>query len=501
MLFALLIIAFSATAYAADLKISGILRMDSDWYKNVGATGKDSPIFGTIGSDFLPSTGHASDRKNAYMAGRARLKMDIVADKNLSGTVYLEMDSSTWGDDSGSTKASTGQRNRMGAWTGDRAAVEVKNAYIDFGLPYMGIPLPMTMRIGLQGLSLRSGMFVSSDGMGINVGIKADPVTINPFWFKPYEGNAAAADDVDVYGLNINAKIDKIMFGGFAATYNLNTYPIPLGSASSLGSFTSNYSANFTWFGLYSDGTMGPIKYNFDLNFVDGTVENKADPTKKDVDYSGWATRIKVDYPWEKFNFGATFMYASGADQKKTDGTGLPGATTPWSTTATKVKSYVLPPGSETGGFEEGFIYYDNWALGIENYNTSTSGKIGGVDGVGNVSRGGIGGTWMAKIYGKYLVAPWWKVHLQAMYIGDNTDNGNTSGNAKTAAGKPRDDKSIGWEFGLLNDFYIYKGLTWYVGGGILMAGDALDYYDTVKLKNVSIDNPWQVATRLLYEF
>ncbi len=35
------------------------------------------------------------------------------------------------------------EANNFGAWTTDRTAVEVKNIYIDVGLPYFGIPGPL----------------------------------------------------------------------------------------------------------------------------------------------------------------------------------------------------------------------------------------------------------------------------------------------------------------------------------------------------------------------
>jgi hypothetical protein len=390
----------------------------------------------------------------------------------------------------------------MGFWGGDRAAVEVKNAYLDFGMPYIGIPLPMTVRMGLQGLSLRGGLLYSNDGIGVNVGLNADPVTINPFWFKPWEGNFVSADDVDVYGLNVFAKLDKITIGGYVTTYNLPDYPIPK-ATTAYGSFPTNYRADFWWLGVYSDGTLGPIKYNFDLVFDDGKVENKVSAAVHDVDYSGWVTRIKVDYPWEKFNFGGTFMYASGADQKKTDGTGLPGTNaTAWPGDNSKVKSYVMPPAAESGGFEEGFVFYNNFAADVLNYHASNTGSLGGKGGNGYAARGGIGGTWMAKIYGKYQIAPWYQIHLQAMYIGDTTSNGNTVGNARKSDNVyPRDDATIGYELGMLNTFKIMKGLTWHVATGWLIPGKGLEYYDSVRAKNVKPDDPFQVVTRLVYEF
>jgi hypothetical protein len=197
-------------------------------------------------------------------------------------------------------------------------------------------------------------------------------------------------------------------------------------------------------------------------------------------------------------------MYATGADQKKTDSDGQPGATTPWGTTSRKVKSYVLPPAAETGGFEEGFVYYNNFAADIINYHTSGTGTWGGVSGNGYAARGGVGGTWMAKLYGKYKVAPWYQIHLQAMYIGDTTKNGNTSGNAikiGTSPARPRDDSFLGIELGWLNTFNIYKNLTLHVAAGWLVPGDALEYYDSVRNKNVEPEDPWHVQTRLLYTF
>ena len=149
-----------------------------------------------------------------------------------------------------------------------------------------------------------------------------------------------------------------------------------------------------------------------------------------DVKYRGWAARAKVDFPWEKFNFGLTGYYATGADAEDTSSSGLPGTRTGygpfWSIDApysSKVKSYVVPPGSEAGSnFGESVVFYSFWATrgatGIANdanYNA--------------MSRGPIGGTWMAKAYASVKALPWYKVTLQGMYIGDTTKNGDTFGN------------------------------------------------------------------------
>lgn len=118
------------------------------------------------------------------------------------------------------------------------------------------------------------------------------------------------------------------------------------------------------------------------------------------------------------------------------------------------------------------------------------------------LSRGGFGGTWFTKLYGSVKLAPWYKVTVQGLYIGDTTERGNTFGNAVKYQGTGilRDDTSIGWEMDLLHDFQIYPNLRFWVGAGYLFAGPALD----VKMAsggNRAATNPWAVRTSLTYTF
>ncbi|MBM4323024.1 MAG: hypothetical protein FJ115_05635 [Deltaproteobacteria bacterium] len=484
----LLILAFGTTVFAQvkkeepklDFKASGSLDIQSFYFKNISTTGSDG-IYGPPGSTYRPG-GAGFDRYVAYMNSRARLKFDAKMGKELSGTIFFEMDSSRWGE--------TGDgRNKMGYWSADRAALEIKNVYIDFGVPYFGIPAPMTVRVGLQPLGVRPAMLVVTDGMGITAGVKIDPVTIAPLWFKALENKDYASDDVDVYGLHVIAKVDRFTLGGYGLYYNMNSYPLADG--------TPLYSADMWWIGAYLDGKAGPVTLNLDLVHDRGTVERRFVPGVKDVDYRGWATKLKVDYPWEKFNFGLVGMYASGSDQKKTSATGYPGSTTPYGNITTKVGSYVVPPGTEQHrNFAEGMVFYDKPYLARDpGYYTDKSDRV---------HRGDIGGTWMLKLYASAKLAPWYKATLQGMYIGDTTKNGNTVGTARKApygSANLRDDKTIGFEFGLLNEIKIYKNLSFDVGLGYLIAGDALEYWDSTRSKNVKPDNPWLIASRLMYRF
>ncbi len=78
----------------------------------------------------------------AFWESRARLKFDAIYGPELSGTFFFEFDSQPWGNASGGT------RNSYGYWGGDRASLEIKNIYFDFGVPV--IPIPITVRIGEQ---------------------------------------------------------------------------------------------------------------------------------------------------------------------------------------------------------------------------------------------------------------------------------------------------------------------------------------------------------------
>jgi hypothetical protein len=422
--------------------------------------------------------------------------------KELSGTIFFEMDSNRWGE--------TGDgRNAMGVWTGDRAAVEIKNVYIDFGIPYFGIPAPMTARVGLQPFGARPNMFLTVDGMGITLGTKIDPATVSLQWAKAIEGKDASSDDVDMYGLHVNTKMGNLTLGGYAFTFNMNTYP--LNNAQTVYGGNPTNQADFWWFGAYVDGKIGPFLTNFDFVLDTGEVEKKHGTPAKDVDYDGWATRLKINYPYEKFNFGGTFMYASGADLKKTSRQGLPGQSVVndpagAGLTTRKVKSYVIPPGSEEFvAFGESMAFYGQWAI-------PSFGQLGSwppaSTGANFVTRGSIGGTWFLKAFAGYKATPWYKITMEALYIGDTTKNGNTVGDAVKATGATRDDSTIGWEIDLINEINIYKNLKWNIAGGILFAGDALDqrvasYTAPIVTtdRNKSPKNPWAISTMLRYEF
>ncbi len=580
----LLILAFSAIGYAQapklDFRASGFIDVQTFIGEGVpqynsNATSPAGLFYGVTNPNYSTAgvginvKANGWNKTDSHWESRAHLKFDAVMGPNLSGTIYFEIDTFRYGSTFNIAGAQR-EANGFGAWTTDRTAVEVKNIYIDVGLPYFGIPVPITVRVGAQPIGVRPNMMVYSDGTGVTAGIKLDPVMIMPIYAKALENLDFADDDVDVWGVHANAKISTFTVGAYGLLYRMNTYPLfvvdtgnVIFPGSSLQQFAQNpgtFKSHMWWLGAYVDGKAGPVNLNFDFVYDYGSVDERtlrgqgagfltAFKNFPNVKYEGWATRLKADFPWEKFNFGMVGMYATGPDARRTSQTGLPGSTVgsglpgvvpgPGFQLATSVQpngatnltrrvtGYVVPPGSEQGpSTGESMVVYSMEPGATGGYGIANNANYGGL------SRGGFGGTWFAKLYASMKLAPWYKLTLQGLYIGDTTKNGDTFGNSVkyiqcpitsnggTAPMMLRDNNNIGWEFDILNEIQIYNNLRLFVGGGYLFAGDALDVAmqhrggipgapgsdNTGMLPGTIVgnrraDNPWAVRTRLMYTF
>jgi hypothetical protein len=535
-----------------EFKASGFIDVISNYNKNVNEAAPSAwtgstPLFG-VSPQFSPQNargniaagplaqvpyGAAFNKKQAFMDTRGRLRFDAIMAKQVTGTFFFEIDATRWGERNGLGA----QRNQAGNWNADSAAIEVKNMFITFAVPPI-VPVPIDIQAGILPWITRP-VCNYTDGSGMNITFKPDPAMIKLTWMKALENQDWASDDADVYGIEARVKVQTVTIGGYMAYYNMNTYPFqgsgsfsntatPLGfTGTSTGTNTgynstpiANQTADMSWWGLYADGKVGPVNINFDFAYDTGKVEAHGATTvtnlaasDRTVDYNGWITRLKVDFPWEKFNFGVIGMYASGSDMKKTSATGLPGVTVAYGTSALrnsntwgysqKVGGYIVPPNAENGYDDESIVFYGQGANGIGRPGTGF-GAMGFAGGAG-VGRGVYGGTWFAKLYGSYKATPWYKVTLYGMYIGDTTKNGNTIGDAVNCDGTPRNDSTIGWEFDIFNDIQIYKNLQFRFGGGVLIAGKAFDMWDartsTHSRENVSPANPYQIITKLIYVF
>lgn len=114
-LFGLLIMAFSSMAYAQKLEFraSGAIDMDTilaenvpDYFTQVATVHAQHagifqtwaiPAFNTLSG--RPT--NAMDHIRSYVTSRGLLRFDAIVDKNLSGTIYFEIDAFRWGGSAG----------------------------------------------------------------------------------------------------------------------------------------------------------------------------------------------------------------------------------------------------------------------------------------------------------------------------------------------------------------------------------------------------------------
>jgi hypothetical protein len=503
-LFGLLIMGFSATVYAqkVDFAASGFFAAGGIASRNF----LSSPLgVGPITNYSTPNVSTTSfDHPNAFFESAGALTFDFSVEKQITGRFAFDFLNYRSGYSNFSTAGTSWPQFYGGPWGARTNAIRVLNVYFDFALPYFGIPAPMSVRLGVQPLGARGNVFMSTPGAGVTGNIKFDPASIQLQWGKMVEGKDAAADDSDIYGAIFTTKVATMSFGAFLFYMNANTYPLEYPTTVPTTSVygTTGYpadTADFWWFGLNSDGKMGPVNYNFDFVYDKGKVESRITPTADDVKYSGWMTQMKVAYPYDKFTFGALGLYSSGADLKKTSTGGLPNTTvantSSGSALTTKVDAYVVPPNSDTW-----LLWWESLFLGGMPA-TLISGPYG-IAGASStqVNRNSFGGTWIGKLFASYQVTPSYKLTLHGLYIGDTTKNGNTIGNAVKADDTLRDDKTIGWELTLIQDVQIYKNLSLTLGTGILIPGDALDQRLSAGVNKTPKD-PYAAVAKFMYVF
>jgi hypothetical protein len=522
-LIGLVILAFGAIVYAQEapkfaagflpgleIKATGWIDAQTFLMRNVtaGANGlTNQALYNAWGLSGSFTGGNPSgdlDRKVSFWESRTRFTFNWIYGKATSGTIQFEADAGPWGGTPGGNAGQISERNTYGTTvtSADRAALEIKSVYFDFATPYLGVPVPMNFRVGLQPLTLRYPLLLLTDGIGIKGTFKVDPATIEAWYAKYLEGQNRAADDVDMYGLHVNTAIDKLTVGGYFLYYNMNTYPFLVGqplstmagwpAALSRNAFGTQ-SADFWWLGLYADGRVGPVNINFDFMYDNGKVKSRISDVS-DVKYSGYATRLVVDFPWEQFNFGIGGAYGSGADTKKTSGSGLAGSATFDGDDSHKVGAFVVPPSTEAAaGFGESLVLFSWWG-------TRGDSGIGNTLNYNQVCKGPLGGLWYAKVYGKVKPVPWYTITLTGFYIGDTTKHGNTFGNAHDANDELRNDKKIGWEADLVQEIEIYKNLKFAIGAGYLWSGSAMDLWNGLDA-NYSPKNPWNISSNMTYFF
>lgn len=487
---ALLIFGLAAATYAMEMKASGFVRVRTFVGVNTGDPGAPR------------ATADNYDDTEAWTDSRFRLQFSFIASEDLMGVVYFEGDSTKWGEASGT-------RNAAGFYTTDRAAVELKQFYIDFKVPGISEFAPNRLRVGTQWIAIRSHVCMGADAAAARWQVDTGPVRHYFTWIKPWEGTEYQYDDTDMYAYRLILSLPDfpVRPGAFILYMNSNDYDYFGGTAAGQGwgrglgflapGITDSLGdMEVYWIGVNVDGKVGPVNLTTDFVYFGGDsepsslVKNITGGLVNDADYGGWCVYADANANLDfgpGLNVGGTFLYATGNDLDE------------HFKPKPSFDAYYMPPGE--GNPSLGTVF---WA-GVVNDAINMARISQGLDSRNSaaaIQQRYIGGLWTIKGYASLKPLEWLKVTGYGMYIGDTVDNGNAVGNAAALSFSGfRDDDDIGIEVGAIVDMSVYKNLTYSVAGGYIFAGDALDTWTGIGLLNDEPSNPWAIVSQLIYKF
>ena len=294
------------------------------------------------GSLLQEQNDRAADANDTFFAEqRIRLQLDAVASEALSGTVYFEIGTSTWGDsDDGAA---------LGA--DDPNSIKVKRAYLDWLVPNTDL----RFRMGLQGVALPNkaggSAVMDTDVAGITASYAFnDNVALTALWARPFNDNYVSGvnrrddksnylDNMDLFALMVDLKFDGVqatpwVMYGMAGKNTWDNMPardgdpsttlLPFpGNGANYNKASNAYGSMF-WAGLPVAITLwDPLNIEFDINY--GYVEShgRGDfingkpgglDKRGNTQRQGWLAKALVEYKMDWGVPGIFGWYASGDD-------------------------------------------------------------------------------------------------------------------------------------------------------------------------------------------
>ena len=282
---------------------------------------------------------------------RVRLQLDAVASEALSGTVFFEIGTQTWG-----------QNGSGGALGADAAnQVRVKRAYIDWVVP----DTDLKFRMGIQGVTLPNkaggSAIMDTDAAAVTASYQFNEnVGLTALWARPandnYDGYTKNGvthyeqnylDNMDLFALMVPVKLDGFEITpwamyGMKGKNALTNYPSPSRDGnlayslypyggmdiSNVGDTSKAYGSMF-WAGLpFAITAWDPLNIEVDINY--GYVEamgrynaNKAwyDTFKRsNTKREGWLAKALVEYKMDWGVPGIFGWYGSGDNGNPKDG-------------------------------------------------------------------------------------------------------------------------------------------------------------------------------------
>ncbi|MEW5801986.1 MAG: hypothetical protein AB1847_07765 [bacterium] len=271
-------------AYATDMGFGGEYRIRGWWLGKYNVDDRLGP-----------------EEDSAYWDQRFRLTMETKLVDNVQGFVRLLVsDNDAWD----SQEARPGNRE-----------VDFDLAYLKLNVPYTPFALKLG-RIDLRlGHYLVLGSTMTYDAL-LAEGAQQGPESVQygVFTAKIHEGRKSAyEDDIDLYGAYLNMlpqpDFNVGLFGVFGNHAGKETVNRIVDSTAS--NFDNAFNQAF-WIGVTSDVTMDPLKFQFEFDYSQLTLDKASTGYADDTSATGFAAYGNISGMVANMNIGGSVLYASG---------------------------------------------------------------------------------------------------------------------------------------------------------------------------------------------
>ena len=270
-----------APSFAAEMKINGMSRVKFISYDNLD------------GNDDV-------DDQNNFVHSRLRMYFTSVASENLQMVYKNEIDFN-WGDH----LAEGATRGQGGALGGDAVNLETKNLYLEFMVP----DTPVKAILGLQGITLHRGIWISDDASAARFDMNFDPVSVMLAYVNALDTDFTSSSD-DIWQLHGSV--------GYKAE-NMD-------ARVSVGYEKGQNDTNSTDMPKSDDfyQVMGELNMSFDMvSFFVIAGKNfgeiKSDDKAQERDYDGFMVYAGADFALDMATIKVSGMYFSGDDEGDLD--------------------------------------------------------------------------------------------------------------------------------------------------------------------------------------
>jgi len=237
-----------------------------------------------------------SDDSFQYVTQRMRMYFNFISSENLKLVYKNEIDFE-WGDDQFANA-----RNNGGGLGGDTVNLETKNIYLEFMVP----DTPVKATIGLQGITLHKGWFISDDISAARFDMNFDPVSVTTY--------VALADGTEWGDTDSSDDDWQIVASGAYKAENMDAR-LSLGYERLPNDITTADQPESNDLFL----AMGELNMSFDMfsffviaakNF--GEADGSGGDSAANRNYDGYMAHVGANFALDMATIRAEFIYASG---------------------------------------------------------------------------------------------------------------------------------------------------------------------------------------------